>query len=285
MSWQDRNYSQEGFSSSGRGWDGPGSSGGWLTGLPRPTPVVKMLLIASFAVFLIESLCGEAVTDFCRQWFALKTGAIVLTQPWTLITYQFLHADLWHIGGNMLGLYFLGPMLESMWRGRKFLAVYLMCGVVGGLTFLLVGTLYPMGKPIVGASGAVLGVVMMCAVLFPHVKLILLVFPVPIRAAVLLFVIIYVFTVLTSANLSDACHLGGMAAGYLYLRLQPTLRNYQTLVDQKRRQWKAANDAAIDSQIDEILAKVHRDGLHSLTRQERQVLADATERQRRQKKK
>jgi membrane associated rhomboid family serine protease len=113
-------------------------------------------------------------------------------QPWRLIGYQFLHSRemFWHIIVNMFGLYFLGPGLERSWGSRKFLAFYLICGASGGILYsLLVRVGLPGGGPMVGASGAVLGVIAACAILFPHIVLVFFVFPVPIRVMAVLLAV------------------------------------------------------------------------------------------------
>src|SRR5688572_23635163 len=94
------------------------------------TPVVKRLLIANVAVFAVMALAGPSFQGFMVEWFAFQPGAI-LTRPWGLFTYMFLHADFWHLALNMLVIFFFGPPLEGRWGGREFLRFYVVCGLGG----------------------------------------------------------------------------------------------------------------------------------------------------------
>src|SRR5512146_1961683 len=105
-------------------------------GLPRLTPAVKWLMIVNVAIFLAGVLFPPLERSL-RNWFAVNsTGWAAAVHPWTVVTYEFLHADVWHIFFNMIGLYFLGPALENQWGSRKFLLFYLLCGACGGLLYL-----------------------------------------------------------------------------------------------------------------------------------------------------
>jgi len=272
MSWYDRDYYRD------RPRQHPYGTIGWS--LPKPTPVVKYLLIINLAVFVLGAIWGPALI---RRYFALWSGGVrELFEIWRLITYQFLHSDtnVWHLVFNMIGIYFLGPPLERHWGSRRFLTFYLGCGVAGGVAFLILGGLTAQANPIVGASGAVLGLLAACALLFPQMMIILLFFPVPIRFAALLLGGVYLLSVLSTASLSNACHLGGMLAGLAYVWFGPAWRQFSSA--QKRGQWekRLAEEQAEQEMVDRILAKVHREGIDSLSRHEKRALRQATERQR-----
>jgi membrane associated rhomboid family serine protease len=270
MSWQDRAYNRDSSS--------PFEGGGRSLGLPRPTPYVTWLLIANIGIFFFQILDQKQVIFSYGALYG-NEGWATFFEPWRLITYQFLHADPGHLLMNMLGLYFFGPPLERYWGSKRFLFFYLFCGIVAGLAFVLFSSLFAAANPIIGASGAVLGLLAACALLFPQMVLILVLFPVQIRAAALLIAGVSVLYILWNRNLSEACHLGGMAAGVLYLKAGPVWRNfiaqrsaerYRTLMDQE------AEDRQV---VDQILDKVHQNGLQSLTRREKQTLRDITQRQ------
>ena len=109
---------------------------------------------------------------------------ILWWQLWRFITFQFIHAGAVHLFFNMLGLYMLGTILERSWGTKRFLRFYLGCGVVAGLCHVAMAFILNLGGiqtriPLVGASGGVFGIVVACAVLYPQIRLILILFPVP----------------------------------------------------------------------------------------------------------
>jgi membrane associated rhomboid family serine protease len=196
-----------------------------------------------------------------------------------LITYQFLHADIWHLTYNMLGLYFFGTTLEQHWGGKRLLGFYLFCGIVGGILFLLLAP-HVAGFPLlIGASGAVLGLLAACAYLFPGMVIILILFPVPIRFAAILLVSLYGLNTLATRNLSDACHLGGMLGGFLFVVMGPFWQRFTYERNKLRRQ--ALIDQEEDDQkvVDKILEKVHKHGIQSLNWREKRTLQKITLRQ------
>jgi len=248
--------------------------------MPSVTPAVKWLLIANFGVFALSLV--KPLGDFLEQWFAVNPASWRTTlQPWRLIGYQFLHSrtDLFHILFNMFGLFMLGPALERSWGTRRFLIFYLACGAAGGVVYPLlvhVGFLAP--GPMIGASGAILGLVSACAILFPHFVLVLFVFPVPIRImAVVLAARSFLIVVMNGYNAGgEAAHFAGMAVGAAYVLLQPRLDRLTLKVRAGSWEKKLDDSRKLQIEVDRILAKVHREGLHSLTGAEKRTLKRAT---------
>jgi membrane associated rhomboid family serine protease len=251
---------------------------------PRITPVVKWLLIINIGVFLLKVMLfrtagGGVETPFETLFAVYPTSLFRALQLWRLITYQFLHWTTWHIFANMLGLFFLGPTLERHWGSKRFLVFYLLCGAVGGLFYLLlVGIGFLEAGPMAGASGAILGMLAACAILFPHFVVFIIIFPVPIRVAAIGFMFFYVLSILTRAENAggDAAHLAGMAAGAAYvfsgsLRERLRLRVHVLTHEQKREA-----ERKLQIELDRILEKVHQQGLHSLTSNEKRTLKKAT---------
>ena len=277
MGLYDRDYTQEKNDSP------PGYAPQMRLGFPSLTPVVKWLLIINVAIFLINTIFssqeGTGMT-FLQTYFALIPATPMLTlQLWRLITYQFLHSGFYHILFNMLGLFFLGPALERQWGGKKFLTFYLSCGVAGGLFYILLvmAGFLPAG-PMVGASGAILGVLTACAILFPHFVVFIVIFPVPIRVAAVIFMGIAFFTVLSKgANAGgEACHFAGIAVGAIYvlsdswrtaLKLRFKASKWEKYIESERR---------LRIEVDRILKKVHDHGIQSLTPSEKSILKKAT---------
>ena len=167
--------------------------------MPRITPAVKWLLIINIAIFIIERLIfrpDPLKMNPLEYWFSVyPAGMIQILQIWRIITYQFLHADFGHIFFNMLGLFFFGPMLESIWGTRRFVWFYLICGALGGIAYpiLLFAGVLNLGY-LIGASGAVFGVVAAAAILFPRTRvLIMFIFPVPLFAVAIIWAVMDFF--------------------------------------------------------------------------------------------
>jgi membrane associated rhomboid family serine protease len=180
----------------------------------------------------------------------------------------------------MLGLFFLGPSLERQWGGKKFITFYLSCGVAGGLFYILLVTagFLPAGL-MVGASGAILGVLTACAILFPHFVVFIVIFPVPIRVAAVIFMAIAFYTVFSKgANAGgEACHFAGIAVGVIYV-LSDSWRNALKLRFKASR-WEKyiESERRLRLELDRILKKVHDNGIHSLTTSEKRILKKATQ--------
>ncbi len=249
--------------------------------LPRLTPVVKLLLIANIGIFLVAVLITP-VQHYIYEWFQLDARSVGRAlQVWRLVTYQFLHdpALIWHIFLNMLGLFFLGPTLEQHWGSRRFLPFYLACGVAGALFyyFLVAVRFLPAGQ-MVGASGAILGMLAACAILFPHFVVFIFIFPVPIRIAAIGFAAVYFLIVITKGENAggEAAHLGGMAAGAIYVFSQSWRDKLKLKLRAGQWEKRMASQRDLQAEVDRILKKVHDSGLQSLTRKERNTLREAT---------
>jgi len=249
--------------------------------MPRATLAVKWLLIANFAVFIVSFV--PVLGDFLERWFAVNPVSWRTTlQPWRLIGYQFLHSrtDLFHILFNMFGLFMLGPALERSWGSRRFVAFYLACGAAGGIVYpLLVHVGFLASGPMIGASGAILGLVSACAILFPHFVLVLFVFPVPIRImAVVLAARSLLIVIMNGYNAGgEAAHFAGMAVGAAYVLLQPRWGRFTLKVRAGSWEKKLEQSRKLQIEVDRILAKVHREGLHSLSGAEKRTLKRATQ--------
>jgi membrane associated rhomboid family serine protease len=256
---------------------------------PKITPVVKWLLIANFGVFFVGTLVfprniivpGLAFPiSFLEKWFAVFPHTLFSTlQIWRLVTYQFLHADVIHILFNMLGLFFLGPTLERHWHSRKFLIFYLGCGVAGGLFYILLTVFnFLPPAPMIGASGAILGMLAACAILFPQFVVFIFFFPVPIRVAAVGLTIMYFFLVVTRAENAGghAAHLAGMAAGAAYVFSQSWRDKFRFKIRSGHWEKQIAAQRNLQVEVDRILQKVNQSGLQSLSSKEKKILKEAT---------
>jgi membrane associated rhomboid family serine protease len=275
MGLYDRDYTREKFRSSFR------YSPQMRLALPKTTPVVKNLLIINICIFFATMII-RPLGDFLFTWFSLyPTDWITSLQLWRLVTYQFLHDGFWHILLNMWALWMFGPTLERSWASKRFLYFYLGCGVAGGLFYLLlvaVNFLPPM--PMVGASGAILGILAACAILFPGISVFFLPFPfpIPIRFAAVGLTVLYVFIVATKGENAGghAAHLAGMAAGAFYVLSQNWRNRLKLKIQNTRSQRKIADQRSLRVEVDRILEKVHNSGIQSLTPKEKRILRQAT---------
>jgi len=246
---------------------------------PVLTPAVKFLLITNIGVFFAATVF-QPLQNYLYGWFQIDATSLVRAlQLWRLITYQFLHASLMHILMNMLGLYFLGPTLERYWGTRKFFPFYLGCGAAGGLFYIfLVAINFLSPGQMVGASGAILGLLAACAILFPHFVIFIYFFPLPIRIAALGLIISYLVAIISKGINAggDAAHLAGMVAGAAYVWSQPFRSQLKMKMRASRWQKQMAQQQKLQIEVDRILQKVHDSGLHSLTRKEKRTLKKAT---------
>jgi membrane associated rhomboid family serine protease len=286
MGLYDRDYTQADFQSHQSHFrHAPQMRMSW----PKITPVVKWLLIANFGVFFVGTIAFPRNINvpgfpfpitFLEKWFSVFPYTLLSKlQIWRLVTYQFLHADVIHILFNMLGLFFLGPTLERHWHSKKFLIFYLGCGVAGGIfyTLLTVFNFLPAG-PMVGASGAILGMLAACAILFPQFVVFIMFFPVPIRVAAVGLTIMYFYFVVTRAENAGghAAHLAGMAAGAAYVFSQSWRDKFKLKLRSGRWEKQMAAQRNLQAEVDRILAKVHNSGIQSLNPREKKILKEAT---------
>jgi len=197
-----------------------------------------------------------------------------------------------HLFFNMLILYFFGTSIERTWGSKKLLYFYLTCGFIGGLLFEVASAFGAFhGFPLIGASGGVLGVMAACAVLFPQMKVyVYFLFPIPIRVLIFLITIGYIANVIgrfddpNSNAGGDLCHLGGMATGFLWIFSKPYFASFRQKAKEGAFQARMKQQQQLQFEVDKILAKVREQGIHSLSRKEKQTLERATDEQKRHNK-
>jgi membrane associated rhomboid family serine protease len=178
-------------------------------------PVTRGIIIANVAVFLLQQVAATVLVSL----FALWPVGDPLFQPWQVLTYSFLHADILHIFFNMFALYMFGTPLEMFWGSRRFAFYYTSCVFTAAGTELLVQNATQGGEPVIGASGGVFGLLLAFAWYFPKQRLMLLFPPIPMPAW--LFVTLYgvaeLFFGVTGIQpgVAHFAHLGGMLGGAL----------------------------------------------------------------------
>ncbi len=249
---------------------------------------------------------GSAAAPLQRAMHFSTKKVIGGGELWRLIGFQFLHADLFHLMFNMIALYFFGPLIERVLGGKRYLAFYLLCGVSGGLLYLLLnlagyvwvdtmglhaipGLLFnATGTPLIGASAGVFGVLVGGAFLAPNV-MVLLFFVLPMRLATVAWalIVISVLSIFFGADNAggEAAHLGGALAGFGFIRHPDRLHRFFDWLGRfdptsrsRRGGGRRASAAPREDEIDRILAKISREGLMSLTGREKRILKDASKR-------
>jgi len=288
VGFQDRYYNQQ-QQPFGPGGGRPGMT--QMFGLPPMSPVIKYLLIANGVIYVLQMIFPVDPFTFAQQPRTLEYWFAAVGYPWTkalqiwrLLSFQFLHGGFWHLFGNMLGLYFFGSALERIWGSKKFLVFYLSCGALGGLLYVLASATGIMeARYLIGASGGVLGIMAACAVLFPQMKVFIFPIPLPIPIRVLIFFItigfvINVFRQGPNAG-GDVCHLGGMALGFVWVMSRGRFGQIWLKLQNGSYKRKMEQQQKLQYEVDRILAKVHEQGVQSLTRKEKQILQQATEQQ------
>jgi membrane associated rhomboid family serine protease len=241
-------------------------------------PGVKLLIVANVAVFLLQ-IVVRGITPLLGLTPALVVHRLFVWQP---LTYMFLHGGAFHLLFNMVILWMMGGEVERFWGRREFLRYYFLCGLgAAALAFV-----FAWNGLVIGASGAIFGVMVAFAVMFPNRPIyVWFVLPVPAKYLVLLLFALELIVVGSSSGVAHFAHVGGAVTGYLYLRLG--LRDRLSFsLDGVRRRWyrrhltlhqgggRPAPDEA--AEIDRILDKISRSGLASLTPEESRVLQRAS---------
>ncbi|MBI5821112.1 MAG: rhomboid family intramembrane serine protease [Verrucomicrobia bacterium] len=279
-----------------------GDAGG-LGWLGMPTSAVRALLIANLAVFVLQTLLlvasnlirGDGLwhSQFDRI-FALSGGGLRSGMVWQLGTYMFLHtANILHILFNLLALWMFGRDVEEQIGTRRFLQLYFGGGLVGAVCWLAFN--WQGHGLLLGASAAVYAVCIAFATLVPERMITMLLFfvvPVTMKAKwwawIAVALLAYASVVETNSGIAHLAHVGGAVVGYVFIKwlgwgetsrfvetLRAAARPVTRLFEERRRRESMPPEEFISTQVDPILDKISRQGIHSLTREERRILQQA----------
>jgi len=197
------------------------------------TPGVRILVLACTGVFLVQTLIGLLFSPRATAWInymfgLVPQGVIPGLRIWQPFTYIFLHGGLFHLLINMLMLWMFGRELELVWGKKRFMNYFFLCGAGAGILTVLVKFVpllwgqRPSDIPTIGASGAIFGILLANAILFPDRQIWLFPLPImiPMRPFVAVMGAIEFFSTLGSSgdNVAHVCHLSGMLIGWVYLR-------------------------------------------------------------------
>lgn len=271
-----------------RTWSDRGGGG---IALPVLTPVVKRVILATCGVFLLQFAVSlvDRSSSFLERWFGVFPlyWESLYFPVWQVGTYGFLHSthEFGHILWNMLWVYFLGTMLEGIVGGRRFLSTYLGAMVAGGVLQLLASLVLPgNGGFVIGASGAALGVTLAMATLRPQTVVILLFIPVTLRTLAIIHVGKDVFELLLAFRdggndgVAHFAHLGGAAFGFAAARFGWVWRDPFAEVGRVLERRRAQSKVRDAERLDQLLAKINREGIQSLSAGERAFLKRASKR-------
>ncbi len=293
MSFQDRDYYRDGSN--------PESPFG-------AAPQVRIsaaawIIMANSCVFLLMLLMAglrdSPLPDFVRQYFyTWPEGVLVKVRLWQLVTGAFIHADFLHILFNMLFLYMFGKGLEDITGRRDFVFFYMASAVAGSLCYVIWGIVAGGNVPSVGASGAVMGVVVLYAIHRPRqVVLVWGMIPMQVRWLAALFVgaDLLMFVTRSDSGVAHCAHLGGALYALLHwyfdLRLGRILALFGRPGSGKAYKLPEANPFrgvppmgsgefhgmdGVEKRVDELLNKISKHGLTSLSDEERAFLREAS---------
>jgi rhomboid family protein len=154
-------------------------------------------------------------------------------QAWRFLTFQFLHASVWHLVMNMLGLYFFGPIVEAQFGSRRYLGFYLLCGLAGAVSFVVLALSHVLhtnpATPLVGASAGIFGLLVAAAIIAPDVELFYYIMPITIRMVAIFGMLMAAYAVLAYNQFNaggEAAHLGGGVLGFLLMKNQHWLNPF-----------------------------------------------------------
>jgi len=189
------------------------------------TPIIKKLIIIMGAVFLLQMVVSSRINFYLGLVPILVWKKYFL---WQLFTYIFLHGGITHILFNLLALWMFGGELENYWGSKKFLGYFLFCGIGAGICTVVFSPYQFI--PVIGASGAIYGLLLAYGWLFPNRLIyIYFLFPIPAKYMVIIFGLIELFSSMegTGGGISHLTHLGGLLFGLFYMaypRIQQKIR-------------------------------------------------------------
>ncbi len=265
-----------------------------------------LLYLAQSVIYLIAYFSGfkEAFLNFVAKWFYASSDVnVLITKPWTIFTYMFLHdpTEIFHVISNMLYLYFFGRILVDFFQQKKVYPLYLAGGLVGVFAFILAYNIFPVlspfvGIPMVGASAAIMAIVLAAATLVPEYSVFMIfIGPVKLKYIALVVIIIDMLSIPSEYNTGGhIAHLGGALTGFLYIRSYQKGRDWFSwwprfeerlsgLFEKKKPKVvyrnqqagptsKKENDVNKQAKLDAILDKIKASGYDSLSKAEKEFL-------------
>lgn len=272
--------------------------------------IAEKLIAINVAIYILNYLVPflfKLHPDVIEQWFWLPKGFLdFFSQPWSILTYSFFHSGIWHIFMNMLLLYYTSRILLNLFDPKRFLNVYFLGVIAGGLAYILSYNIFPAflesSPTLIGASAGVMSVLIFICAYLPNQEIRLLVFNIKLWYIGAFFVLVDLVQIPNGNAGGHIAHLGGALLGYLYARQLTEGRDigagFSKFVDGLANMFKTKEKKAPmktvyknksnvrvsnakrdkDSnqrQIDEILDKISKSGYESLSKSEKDFLFKA----------
>lgn len=273
--------------------------------------IAEKLITVNVVVFLLDGL-SVALLGFSNQgivtWFELPENLIsFLKQPWSLVTYSFFHSGFGHIFWNMLMLYFTGRIFLNLFNAKRFINVYFLGVILGGLLFMLSYNVFPtlvnVNSALIGASAGVTAVLIFICAYIPNQEVRVIFFNVKLWYVGLFFVLVDLVQITSGVNIGGRiAHIGGAILGYFYARQlvqgndigsgftklldgignlfkpkekKPPLKTVYKNTTAKKKDKEAYDKQANQRKIDAILDKISKSGYESLSKAEKDFLFKA----------
>ena len=271
--------------------------------------VLKIIVINTliFLIFYLGSFFFKLSPSTLVSWFVLPTSFLeIVFQPWSFVTYAFLHAGFWHLFWNMYLLYWFGLFTLNLFTSKRFLTIYLLGAINGGLFYVLAYNLFPVfnniSSNLMGASAAVLAIVIFIATYTPEAMVRIFTFRIKLWQIGLVMVLLDLLQLPSSGNAGGLiAHMGGAIFGYVYaIQLKKGndigiwFENFMDLLvnlfkSNKYKHFKQVHKTKQSApkntkrnpttnhqiKIDRILDKIGKSGYDSLTKAEKDFLFKA----------
>jgi membrane associated rhomboid family serine protease len=276
---------------------------------PRVSFTVALLIVNAI-VFVGEWVAVRTphAADFIGTYLSLSLPGLKSGYVWQLLSFQFLHANIWHLLFNSLAIFFFGRPVETAIGARRFLTLYFLSGIAGGIVQMLFALIFQQNGPVVGASAGAAGLIAAFSLMNWNEQITLIVYfiPVTMRGKTLLWVSIALAIagmMMPSSTVANAAHLGGILFGFFYVYLivqgrwhlpqfhlparQAPPREFATRRAGKKSAWGSGSippdedltaDEYLQKEVDPILDKISARGIQSLTQREREILEKARSR-------
>jgi membrane associated rhomboid family serine protease len=293
-----------------------GETGGsaWWSGA---SPVCKSIVLINVVVFVLEQLTkNPEIPQIIDNYLAASPeGVFRHYRIWELLTATFFHESIWHLAGNMWFFWIVGREMESLYGSRDFLAFYLSAAIVSTFFWVLMDSMSPQHHIMIGASGAVMAVVTLFTLFYPRREILFFFLPMPMWVLLVIYLVFPLVPALNggSTQVAIEAHGAGAAFGVLFKHFdlrwsrlfsgrlsRPKLRIFtpvpreQTRTRSPNPSWTSASvgsasksapvsvlpEEQLDARLDEVLAKIAREGRGGLTEDELRVLQEASRRAR-----
>jgi membrane associated rhomboid family serine protease len=272
--------------------------------------IFKFILVALWMTGMSQAELDVAFRGNIFDWFTLPANLnILVTRPWTVITYMFMHDGVWHFLGNVLWLWAFGYILQDLTGNNKLIPIFLYGGFAGAVVFVLTYNIIPrlpLGATLEGASAGVMAVAIATTVLAPTYRI----FPmlnggIPLWVLTIIFVIIDFASIPVSNTGGHIAHLAGAAMGFMFIRRLQKGNDWSSWINKffgwvaglfnpGKKEWRKTARQSFyyktegtqpfkkipnitQKRVDDILDKINQRGYRSLTEEEKEILKRASE--------